>query len=379
MDRKVYITGVSKFFPNNPILNDEMEDYLGKVNGTRSKSRGIILRSNKITQRYYAIDKEGNSTHSVTDMAVKAIQNLCVNGFEANDIELLTCGSASPDLIMPALSIMVHGELGIKPLDAMTATGSCNSSMWALNYAWMSLMLGKYNNAVCCASEKFSNWMQAKNFEEEAMHLSQLGENPFLAFEKEFLRWMLSDGAAAVLLENKPSTNGLSLAIEWIEIRSYANEVETCMHAGGIKDDQGKLISWHDLTPAQWLNESVFSLSQDTRLLEHNITRLGGLFLKDLTIKHNFDLAQVDYFLPHLSSYFFKAKIEESLRENGLDIPEEKWFLNLGKIGNIASASGFAMLEELFHSGLLKQGNRILIMIPESARFSYTYVLLTVV
>ena len=37
------------------------------------------------------------------------------------------------------------------------------------------------------------------------------------------------------------------------------------------------------------------------------------------------------------------------------------------------------MLEELFHSGKLKKGDQLLMMIPESARFNYGYVLLTVV
>jgi 3-oxoacyl-[acyl-carrier-protein] synthase III len=379
MDQKIYITRVSKFFPNQPVSNDDMEDYLGNIKGLKSRSKSMILRNNKIKTRYYAIDKEGNSTHSVTDMAVEAIKNLCTGGFDIRDIELLTCGSASPDLIMPAMSLMVHGKLGIKAIDAMTATGSCNSSMWALNYAWMSLRLGQYSNAVCCASEKFSNWMQSKNFEEESKHLEELGKNPYIAFEKDFLRWMLSDGASAVLLQNRPSENGLSLAVDWIEIKSYANEVETCMVGGGIKGENGEIISWHDLTPAQWLENSVFSLRQDTRLLEDNITRLGGIFLKELTGKQKFDVSEIDFFLPHLSSYFFKPKIQESLKENGMNIPDEKWFVNLEKIGNIASASGFAMLEELFHSGRLKKGNRILVMIPESARFSYTYLMLTVV
>jgi len=378
MNQKVYITRVSKFFPNNPVTNDEMEDYLGEIKGLKSRSKSLILYNNKIKTRYYAIDKEGKSTHSVTDMAVEAIRNLCTSGFEPADIELLTCGSASPDLLMPAMSLMVHGRLGIKPIDAMTATGSCNSSMWALNYAWMSLMLGKYTNAVCVASEKFSNWMQSKNFEEESKHLEELGKNPFIAFEKDFLRWMLSDGASAVLLQNKPAESGISLGIEWLEIKSFANEIETCMYAGGIKDESGEITSWHDLTPAQWLENSVFSLRQDTRLLQDNITRLGGIFLKELTEKYNFDVSGIDFFLPHLSSYFFKSRIQDSLKDNGMNIPDEKWFVNLDKIGNIASASGFAMLEELFCSGRLKKGNRILMMIPESARFSYTYLMLTV-
>ena len=76
---------------------------------------------------------------------------------------------------------------------------------------------------------------------------------------------------------------------------------------------------------------------------------------------------------------FFKKKIIENLKEYNIDIPEEKWFINLTKIGNVGAASGMLMVEELFNSGRLKIGDKILMMIPESARFSYTYVLLTAV
>ena len=63
----------------------------------------------------------------------------------------------------------------------------------------------------------------------------------------------------------------------------------------------------------------------------------------------------------------------------GMEIPVDKWFYNLTKVGNIGSASAYVMLEELFYSGRLKKGEHILVMVPESARFTYAYMYLTVV
>ena len=101
-------------------------------------------------------------------------------------------------------------------------------------------------------------------------------------------------------------------------------------------------------------------------------------YLLQLFEKHNFKPEEVDWFLPHLSSMYFKDKIMEGSAAKGFVVPEEKWFINLPRIGNIASASGFAMLEELMYSGKLQKGQKILMMIPESARFSYCYALFTV-
>jgi 3-oxoacyl-[acyl-carrier-protein] synthase-3 len=67
------------------------------------------------------------------------------------------------------------------------------------------------------------------------------------------------------------------------------------------------------------------------------------------------------------------------LAAKNLSLPLKIWFTNLHKIGNIGSASPFAMLDELFTSKPLKKGDKILMMIPESSRFIYSYVQLTVV
>ena len=365
--------------PNHPVSNDEMEAYLGLVNGNTSKSRGLILRSNKIKTRYYALDKNGKPTHSNARLTALAIHKLLQEEIKLEDIDLLTAGTSSPDAIQPSHALMVHGELGGPNMEVMSAHGTCNSAMLSLKYAFMSILSEQAKTAVCAGSETFSSWMQAKNFDTEIDKRKAIEENPYIAFEKDFLRWMLSDGAAAVLLQDKANTNGLSLKIEWIDIKSYANELDACMYAGGIKNKDGSFTGWRELSTDQQDMQSVFSLKQDAKLLQKNVTNTGIRLLLDIIEKHDFDLDSIDYFLPHISSMFFKNEIQQQFSKNGVDIPEEKWFLNLTKVGNVGAASAFLMLEELFNSGNLNKGERILVMVPESARFSHTYMLLTVV
>lgn len=235
MRNEVYITGLAKFLPNQPVTNDDMETYLGLVQGRKSRSKNIVLRNNKITQRYYAIDKYGQSTHSNAELTAAAVERLFHQDFTKEDMQLLCCGTSSPDQMLPAHAAMVQGLLQCNPIEVVSPAGSCNAGMLALKYGFMAVAGGFYNNAVCSGSEKISTWMLSRNFEEEVQHLTRLGQNPYVAFEKEFLRWMLSDGAAAVTLENKPKPDQLSFKIEWIENRSYANELETCMFAGAEK------------------------------------------------------------------------------------------------------------------------------------------------
>lgn len=90
-------------------------------------------------------------------------------------------------------------------------------------------------------------WTMADKYEQEITNLKNLEEQPIIAF-KRLLRWMLSDGAGALLLKNKPNPNDIS-KIEWMEAFSYAHELEACMYAGGDKMENGDIKPWSDYHP----------------------------------------------------------------------------------------------------------------------------------
>ncbi|RFM34179.1 beta-ketoacyl-ACP synthase III [Chitinophaga silvisoli] len=376
---EVYITRLSKFLPNEPVGNDEMENILGLVDGKPSRARLRVLGNNKIKTRYYSLDKDGKSTHSNAEMTAEAVKGLFDDKFPIDKMQVLACGTTSPDQLLPNHAAMVHGLLKCQPVELIAATGACAAGMQAFKYAWMSIKCGNSANAVSTGSEKFSSWMLSEKFEPETDRVKLIENNPIIAFEKDFLRWMLSDGASAALFQNKPNENGLSLRVDWVEIASYANELETCMYAGAVKNEDGTTKGWIDMTPEEWAKDSVFSFKQDTRLLGKNIVPSGAQMWKELVEKYNLDLEKLDFFLPHLSSEFFRFKIDEEITRLGVPIPQEKWFTNLVKVGNVGTASPYFMLEELMNTGMLKKGQTIVMMVPESARFSYAYAHLTVV
>ena len=95
--------------------------------------------------------------------------------------------------------------------------------------------------------------------------------------------------------------------------------------------------------------------------------------------KDMFIVDEIDWFLPHYSSGYFKDKLYDTMKEVGCDIPQEKWFTNLTSKGNTGSASIFIMLEELLYSQKLQRGDKLLCYIPESGRFSTAFMLLEAV
>ncbi|WP_149303897.1 beta-ketoacyl-ACP synthase III [Pareuzebyella sediminis] len=375
--KDAYITKVAKFLPNKPVENHQIEEKLGYIDGKKSRAKNIILRNNQIKQRYYAIDEQGNVTHNNAQLTATAIEALCDSDFTKDDIELLSCGTSTPDQLLPSHAAMVHGILKNGILEINSTSGVCCSGMNALKYGYMAIRTGQVNNAVCTGSERVSTWTKAEFYEEEIGHLKALEDNPMIAFEKDFLRWMLSDGSGAMLLEDKPRGQN-ALKIEWMQGFSYAHEMETCMYAGAEKMKNGELKPWSEYHPEEWTRKSVFAIKQDVKLLGEYILVKGVNSLKKVFEKHGIGPDDVDYYLPHISSYFFKKGLYEEMKKQGLELPWDKWFLNLEHVGNVGSASIYIMLEELVASGRLKKGQKILLSVPESARFSYTYAYLTV-
>ncbi len=379
---EVYIINTATYLPNKVILNEEIEDYMGLIGGEKSKAKNIVLRNNGIKQRFYALTKDGKTTHSNAQISSNAIKKILKNKSHSDEhqVELLSCGTSSPDQMMPSHGVMVHGELPeLGPIEVVSPSGNCCAGMHALKYAYLSIKAGEISSAISAGSERTSKLLHASVYESEIENLRELEKDPYIAFDKDFLRWMLSDGAGAFLLSNKPAEDSISLKIDWIEGVSYANEIEACMYMASEKEVDGSLKSFKDYSPADLINNSVLSIKQDVKLLRGNIVSIGFKKLKEIWNRKGLNISMVDYFLPHMSSEFFRPKIADALEENEMPIPMEKWFTNLSSVGNVGAASIYLMVDELMKSGNLKKGEKLLIAVPESARFSYVFAMLTVV
>lgn len=376
----VYLNHVAAFLPNQPVSNDQMEQVLGMVGDVPSRVRKMILRSNCIEQRYYAIDPQTRqATHTSTEMAANAIQQLFTQGVDKNQVTALACGTSYPDQIMPGHGVMVHGLLpDVPPYEVISTAGVCVAGMAAMKHAYNAVRTGEHQQAIAVSAECASAIMRGENFSSEVAHKQLDNAKPEIGFEKDFLRWMLSDGAGAVHLSNRPNKTGLSFKIHWIDLISYANEMPVCMYAGADFVD-GNYTSWKNMSPEQREQCSVMAVKQDVKLLNENIVRYTvEKALQRIIPKYNLKADEIDYLLPHYSSGFFRNKLSEGLDNIGFPIPQEKWFTNLTSRGNTGSASIYIMLEEFIRTVKLNAGQKVLCYVPESGRFSSCFMLLEV-
>lgn len=368
----VYITSSGAFLPNKPVSNAEMEELLGRINGKDSTAKERILRQNGITTRYYAIDRQQQTTHSNADLAVQAVKAaLQKSSLRESDVELLSTGTTQGDLPIPGFASMVHAGLDIHRCEVSSFQSVCASGIMALKNAYSQIRSQEKTNAISLGSELASRLFKSSRFEAQ-----QVDSLPFNA---EFLRWMLSDGAGAFVLQNQKNPKGISLRIDWIDLKSHANEFPVCMYTGKTDNKNEKEQTWLDYPSYEEASQAgAINLQQDIRLLD-NVIKTGVAHYFELIDKGLIDKEKVDWLCCHYSSEMFKKPIKELMKKGGGEIADEKWFSNLSTKGNTGSASIYIILDELLYSGKLKEGDTILCMVPESGRFVTSFMQLTVV
>ncbi len=361
-----YITATGRFLPGPAIDNEHIEAHLGLVNGKPSRLKNKILKSNGIKTRHYAIDNQQKtyiSNHQMAASAAKAC--LQAGGMSTNAITMLSCATSQGDLVLPGFGSMVQAELELSDVEINTCHGICSSSMMALKAAANSVRLQEHNSALVVASEFSSRLFKASRYEASKNELD---------FNAEFLRWMLSDGAGSILLENKPRPN--SLRIDWIKCFSHADAYPVCMSVGQVPGDAN---TWQDYaTYAEAEAAGALLLRQDVRLLD-NIVKVGVDGFLRLIDQQLISPSDIDHVLCHYSSDYFRSRIFDLLKKAGASIDENKWYTNLYERGNTGCASIFIMLDEFLQTQTYESGQRILCMVPESGRFNTAYMQLTVV
>lgn len=376
MMKDVFITRTGCFLPNSPVENFQIEDFLGIVYEKDSHAKRLVLKRNGIKQRYYALTKDGKLTHTNAELGANAVLQICSEDFSVDDIDLLACATSIPDLMFPSHASMIHGLLGAKAIELFSQSGVCLSSLQALKVAYLSVANGDKDNAVCVTSELASPIFLASNFKLEHDVSNQVGKNVYMAFEKEFLRFMLSDGASAALIQDKVIDKNIAYKIEWVDMISYANELPVCMLAGGEKQDDQNILGWRMFSPLERAERSIFCLKQDVRLLEKYAIEYFARSVDYFLQKNN--VQTVDYVLPHISSMLFYDRLKNALLQRNINIGQKGWYTNLSTVGNIGSAAILAILDGFTKEVNVQKGDKILLLVPESGRFSYGAVLLTV-
>jgi 3-oxoacyl-[acyl-carrier-protein] synthase-3 len=363
-----FINSTGAFLPGAAVSNHEMERFLGSLEG-ESEVKDKILKMNGIAARHYAQDEWQQATHDVYELgaeaAVRCLQNAS-NGdehFDPASISYLAAGTTYSPLAAPGYASLLHNRLAQRnclnhPVEIGSHSGICSSAANALVSGIRAVAGGFHKSALCVAGEHASEILKSsviRPIDDRSEHENIRNSRWFMSV---FLRFMLSDGGGAFLLQNQANPNGASFQVNWTHSASFANETPLCM----------KLENRSEL------------LSQDISVLSKYLLNCGSNFLRDALDKQHDTLDSHSIILPHISSFFFRRKMEKVIANHCADPnnPVPYWS-NLATVGNTGSASMFIMLDEYLRTHKLKQDEKLLLFVPESGQFNFVLISLTAV
>ncbi len=357
-----YITRCGSFLPGLPVENNRIHDYLGLLDG-EDEIEQRVLAMNGIVRRHYAQDVQQQATHDVYDLATEAVRECIAGNPTKNPISFLSAGTTYAPLSGPGIGSILHHRLkhaGLldNPLEISSYSGICSSAAAAFVAAALSIQLGEHQAALCVGAEHASEVLKStviRPVDDRSQHRDVRHSQWFMSV---FLRFMLSDGAGAFLLESTPLSTGLSLHVDWTHSMSFAHETPLCMR----------------------LDNATHLLTQDVSILSRFLFPSAAKFVAAAMQAHREELDSYRMILPHMSSFFFRRKLERMICEfsGDPDHPVPYW-TNLSTAGNTGAASIYVMLDHYLQQYPPANGDRLLLFVPESGQFNFVMASLTAV
>ncbi len=150
MSRSVGILGIGSYVPEKILTNYDLEKIV-------DTSDAWITERTGIKQRHIAADHEATSDLAY-QAAVAALEDAQV---KAEDLDLIICGTASPDYAFPSVACLVQDRLGASKAGAFDLGAGCSGFVYSLAVASQMIATGLYEKILIIGAETLSrimNW-----------------------------------------------------------------------------------------------------------------------------------------------------------------------------------------------------------------------------
>ncbi len=356
---KVKIIGTGSYLPGNPISIDEVDNYLGtldnapvKIQKWLKRMKGLMREMLEVENYYFAIDPESREfTDDNITMSVKAAQKAIDSAeLKSEDIDLIVYGSAHQDQ-MPTASVRIQEALGIEKCGEVSVHANCTSAYKALLIAYDFLRLGRYKNALVLSSGISSSELRAEYYNQ-----------PLITKEEAFLRYFLSDGAGAMILQAS-DVNDNGLYLENISMESIGGKKPAAML---------------NKRPAYWMNpkeefeKGYHHLAQmfNEQLRVHFNEEDGSVFykgLKKMIDQYEIETEKIRFFQVNFPSKHISELVMEECEDLG--IQKEKLYTKMSTMGYIGPPMVFVCLDKIMKEEKLQKNDLIISFVTEVSKF----------
>lgn len=355
----VKLTGAGSYLPGKPITIDEVDRYLGEITEAPKKIQKWLYRMKDLMKEmleveyyHFAIDPD---TREFTDdnitMSVKAAKKaLDKAGIKADDIDLIVYGSAHQDQ-MPTASVRIQEALGIEQCGEMSIHANCTSAYKSLLVASDFIKSGRYKNALVISSSMSSSELRAEYYNQELVKKEEL-----------FLRYFLSDGAGALVLQ-AASEKKDGLFVEHTYMESIGGKKPAAMlnkrPAYWMNPKEEYELGYHHL--AQMFNE---------QLRTHFHDEDGSVFLKGLKrmlTKYPVDISELRFFQVNFPSKHISELIMDECDELGID--RKTLYTKMASMGYAGPPMAFISIDKILAEEKLNPNDLILSFVTEVSKF----------
>jgi len=311
------VLGTGSYAPARILTNDELSR-------TVETSDEWIRTRTGIRERRIAAP--GETTSDLAAAAGRAA--LADAGLAPGDIDLLIVATVTPDMPMPAAACLVQHKLGLRTdVPCFDINAACSGFLYALDVASAMLASGRYARALIVGAEKLSS---------------------VLDWTDRTTCVLFGDGAGAVVL-GRSEQPGIGL-------------LGTKLGAAG--NSAGLLcIAPRAAGPVAASSAADFITSQErvVHMKGREVFKLAVRAMdesaRDILEQHRLHADQIALVIPHQAN----LRIIDAISQY-LELPLERFFVNVDRYGNTSAASIPLALDEARRAGRIHPGDVTLLV-----------------
>lgn len=304
------ITGIQGYVPDYILTNKELETMVDTNDEWITSRTGIKQRR--------ILKGEGKGSSDMGAEAIKGLLQKTNTG--AEEIDLIICATATPDMIFPSTACIIADKVGATNCFAYDLMAACSGFLYALSTASKFIEAGAYKKIVVVGADKMSSIV---DYTERATCI------------------IFGDGAGAVLLE--PSEDGLGIQDSILKSDGSGRAFLHLKAGGSVKPASYKTID----------NKEHFIYQDGQPVFKAAVKGMADVS-EEIMKNNNLTADDIAWLVPHQAN---KRIIDATARRMG--VGSEKVMLNIEKYGNTTNGTIPLCLWE-WESQLKKGDNLIL-------------------
>ena len=284
------ITGVQGYVPDYILTNKELETMVDTTD------EWIVSRTGVKERRILKAEGKGSS-----DLGAEAIKGLLKKtNISAEEVDLIICATATPDMIFPATACIIADKVGATNAFAYDLMAACSGFLYALATASQFIETGSYKKVIVVGADKMSSIV---DYTERATCI------------------IFGDGAGAVMLE--PSKDGLGIQDSILKSDGSGREFLHMKAGGSAKPASHKTVD----------NKEHFIFQDGQPVFKAAVKNMADVS-EEIMKKNNLSADDVAWLVPHQAN---KRILDATARRMG--VGDDKVMLNIQKYGNTTNGT----------------------------------------